>query len=170
MVSNNYIKRNLKSLKSKYDRSKTQAEPYYYSKLAIIELCGWIEISLDEIYISHSKKFIKNDTFCKKINDRIGNTHGFHQNKHLYPLLVSIIGYHGLEKLENLCDTGRLGNLTRNLNELTIIRNKLAHTYIKGFMTTIDSPQVTYRRFEELEDGLKHLDEKLTELKRTLIQ
>lgn len=55
MASKYYIKTNLKSLNHKYNRSKTRADPAYYSKLAIIELCGWIEISIDEMLEKHGK-------------------------------------------------------------------------------------------------------------------
>ena len=42
------------------------------------------------------------------------------------------------------------------------MRNKLAHTYIKGFATTIESPQLILNRFEQVADGLDHLEEKLS--------
>lgn len=163
MVSRYYIRRNLKSLNQKYIRAKTLAEPLYFSKLAIIELCGWIETSLDEIYFSSLPHFVEEQRYIGKVEGRIKDTYGFNENKHLKPLLNILVGYHGVEKLEKSCNPNILGALYRNLNELTIMRNNLAHTYIKGFTTTIESPQLILGRLEQVADGLDHLEEKFIE-------
>ena len=123
MVARYYIRRNLKSLNRNYCRSKTQAEPLYFSKLAIIEICGWIETSLDEIFAACAPKFICEVRYSSKFSSKIIDTHGFNENKHLKPLIQALVGYNGLEKLEASCDPGILGNLNRNLNELTLMRN-----------------------------------------------
>lgn len=161
MVTRYYITRNLRSLKRKYDRSKTQAEPLYYSKLAIIELCGWIETSLDEIFEANAPKFANERRYSNNFAARLKKTYGFHEVSHLQPLIVALVGYNGLEKLEASCDRRLMGGLHRNLNELTEMRNRLAHTYIKGFGVTIESPQLILRRLENVANGLDHFTEQL---------
>lgn len=161
MTSKYYITRNLKSLNQKYLRSKTQAEPLYYSKLAIIEICGWIESSLDELFYNYSSSALESSNYINKMHNRIKETYGFSQNKHLKPLVVSVVGYSGLEKLESSCDQSLLGGLYRNLDELTKMRNELAHTYIKGFAVTIESPQLILRRLDHVANGLDELERKL---------
>lgn len=164
MVSRYYITRNLKSLNQMYSRSKTQAEPLYFSKLAIIELCGWIEVSIDKIFETCSPKLVRASCHQKNITDRINRTYGFSQKKHLQPLINTLIGYNGLEKLETSCDLRLLEALNRNLNELSNMRNMLAHTYIKGFTITVESPQLKLRRLDHVANGLDHLEEKIGEL------
>lgn len=164
MVSRYYITRNLKSLNQKYRRAKTQAEPLYYSKLAIIELCGWIETSIDEIFGTCSPGLVNEPRYLKKVTEKLDKTYGFSEKKHLQPLIISLVGYNGLQKIEASCDATKFGNLNRNLNELTTMRNNLAHTYIKGFATTIDSPQLTLIRLNLVAEGLDHLEGKISEL------
>ncbi|MFC7292447.1 hypothetical protein [Hirschia litorea] len=164
MVTRTYIERNLKSLKRKYASAKTQAEPLYFSKLAIIELCGWIEVTIDSICEKHARALISNSTFQKQYRIRVESTYGFSQRKHLDPLIRDLIGYQGIQGIEALCDPSILNGLHRNLNELTNMRNKLAHTYIKGFTSTIESPQLMLKRFYIIADGLDHLDEKIKDI------
>ncbi len=164
MVSRSYIARNLRSLNEKYLRSKTQAEPFYYAKLAIIELCGWIETSIDEILESRAPKLVNQNDHLSQFAGRVKNTSGFTGKRHMEPLIVALVGYHGLEKLEASSDPSLLGALHRNLNELSGMRNRLAHTYIKDFTVTIESPQLILDRFNKIADGLDHLEEKLDSL------
>jgi hypothetical protein len=168
MVSRSYIARNLRSLNRKYLRSKTQAEPLYYSKLAIIELCGWIETSVDEIFVTCAPKHVNETRYLQQFSVKLQNTYGFSEKKHLKPLIITLVGMNGLEKLEASCDPRFLGALLRNLNELTAMRNSLAHTYIKGFAITIESPQLILRRLDQVADGLDHLEEKLNLLSNNL--
>jgi hypothetical protein len=161
MVTRFYITRNLRSLNRKYVRSKTQAEPLYYSKLAIIELCGWIETSMDEIFEANASKFVNEVRHLIKFRAQLKKTYGFNEKKHLQPLIVALVGNNGLEKLDASCDTRLMGALHRNLNELSIMRNSLAHTYIKGFAVTIESPQLILRRLDQVANGLDHFEEQL---------
>ncbi|MEM1365806.1 MAG: hypothetical protein AAGH82_08665, partial [Pseudomonadota bacterium] len=133
MVSKYYIERNIRSLSQKYNQSKTQAEPIYYAKLAVIELCGWIEVSIDEIVEKAAVGFQANSHHRKQFVASIEGVYGFHEKKHLRPLIRQLIGARGLDSLEHGCDTPTLSKLYRHLNELSEIRNRLAHTYITGF-------------------------------------
>jgi len=136
--------------------------------LAIIELCGWIEISLDEIFETNAPKFANQRRYSKKFAGQLDKTYGFHEVSHLQPLIIALVGYSGLEQLEASCDRRLMGGLHRNLNELTDMRNRLAHTYIKGFGVTIESPQLILGRLEHVANGLDHFAEQLDLLAATL--
>lgn len=138
MASKYYIKTNLKSLNHKYNRSKTRADPAYYSKLAIIELCGWIEISIDEMLEKHGK--ILSNKNLSDFKGQIKKVYGFSPEKHLKPLIIHLIGFIGYERLMKSCDKNKMDRLFYHLKELSKKRNDLAHTYIKGFTSTYDSP------------------------------
>ena len=166
MASKSYIKRNLKSLKRKYDISKTPADKSYFSKLAIIELCGWIEVSIDEMLEKHGKKLLAKN--FKKYTDKIDRNYGFTKKGHLDPLIIHLIGLRGYERLMKSCDKIIIQKLSSELGTLSTNRNALAHTYIKAFTNTYDSPQKTLSTLESVADGLEHLDAKLTELRKKL--
>ena len=55
MVNKTAIARNLRELHSRYDRRpRNSRDPLYYSKLYLIELCGWIEETMDSIVLDCS--------------------------------------------------------------------------------------------------------------------
>lgn len=66
------------------------------------------------------------------------------------------------------CDKNKMDRLFYHLKELSKKRNDLAHTYIKGFTSTYDSPEFILIAFEEVAAGLEHLDAKLAELSNDL--
>jgi hypothetical protein len=119
---------------------------------------------MDEIFEACAPKLMNETRYERKFSDQLVTTYGFSENKHLKPLIKALVGFNGLEKIEASCDPRLLGALTRNLNELTKMRNDLAHTYIKGFTMTIESPQLMLRRLDQVADGLDHLEEQLYKL------
>lgn len=164
MLAKTYINKNLNSLKTRYNNSKTLFDPMIYSKLAVIELCGWIETSIDEIIEKHRDRLLNSNYHIQKVSSNISHSYGFHSKKHLKLLLSDLIGYKGIEHFESVSEINKIQNLYRELNELSDIRNQLAHTYIKGYTLQIDSPSRTLSRFENIYSGLKEIDQYLTNL------
>ena len=60
MIAISYIDKTLKELDKLYNQSTSQKKAIYFSKLALIELCGWIEETLDDIILRHSYRHLKN--------------------------------------------------------------------------------------------------------------
>ena len=63
MIARSYILTNLKTLDRKYNRATSTRDSLFYSKLAILELCGWIEESMDDIVLRCA---------CRHLTDRGG--------------------------------------------------------------------------------------------------
>lgn len=160
MFGESYIKKNLKSLNYKYNNAKTLSEPLYYSKLAIIELCGWIETTQDEIVTASVNRSVGAASNRIKIGELVTVNSGFHE-KNFKKMLVQVIGYKGLEQVEAVCSASKLGALYRNINQLKSARDSLAHTYIKGQTLSIESPMNTMRRYSEIYSGFVEFDAKL---------
>ena len=53
MISKSYISSTLNDLERLYNSANSQKKTIYYSKLAVIELCGWIEETVDDILLMH---------------------------------------------------------------------------------------------------------------------
>lgn len=149
-----------------YNSAGTQKEKLYYSKLAMLELCGWIEESMDDIVEKCAHRVLKkssNKTYVAK--NIIRPTYGFEYEKHFRKMLMSVIGLKLIEKLENKVDAVKHTIFTAELNNLKAARNKEAHTHLKGVTRTVDAPSVTITRFHSVYEGLKDIENTLKRLK-----
>jgi len=136
------IHTNLSFLDNKYTealRSPIAIEPIMYSKLALIEYCGWIEESMDKIAKRATKSKLDHKSehsfnyekyFDKTI---IGRTSSFqYEDDFIKKMLIPAIGIHKSQSLENVLIKKRvLETLVTELSNLKIDRNRSAHTYTK---------------------------------------
>ncbi len=133
-------------LERMYNEAMTSTDPQapiYFAKLAILEYCGWIEESMDEIARRAIKRKIRTITFEQIFNDKIiGGTSGFQYKKHFRPMLIQIIGIVGMEELQDHLDrTGNLDVFIKELEDLKKNRNTAAHTWI-GVTNTYPAPSL----------------------------
>jgi hypothetical protein len=164
MIAKTYIRQNLGQLDSAFRKAKTQKHGIFFSKLAILELCGWIEISMDEIIMAHCHRHVtetKNTNFIS--NDIIKRTYGFDYERNFRKMLISLIGIVTCEKLEAQIQIAVHTKFLAQLKSLKTIRDGLAHTYLKGpaATMTIDAPSVTLARFNDIYSGLKAFEQGL---------
>ena len=159
MIAKTEIERALKGLQHRYRSAKTQKEPLWLSKLAIIELCGWIEVSLDDLVLLLARKTVTNSGYAKHIREKIiDRNSGFHYKKHFRTMLTASVGFEGLEIIEAAVNPVSKARLESELGALSITRNSLAHTYIKGVAAAIDAPSVTIGRFNRIYPALKEYE------------
>ncbi|MDO9052921.1 MAG: hypothetical protein Q7U37_03180 [Gallionella sp.] len=85
--------------------------PKLISKLALLELCGWIEVTFDELIYKVDKLTI-NDTDWVSEN-LIKKTNGFTYNLHLRPMIVKLIGEVLARRVEQLMEEKYAGELDR---------------------------------------------------------
>ena len=162
MIAKSYILSNLNTLDHKYRSTTSRKEGLFYSKLAILELCGWIEESMDDIILRCSTKHLRENNNLKDVHKRVvEKTYGFDYNTHFRNMLIKILGYIGLEKLERKADPIKLHILKSTLGDLKARRDAEAHTHIKGITRQLDAPSVTKQRFIQVYDGLIDLDSQL---------
>jgi hypothetical protein len=155
MIARSYILTNLKTLDRKYNRATSTRDSLFYSKLAILELCGWIEESMDDIVLRCACRHlsdIDNITFVKK--QIIKRNYGFDYKDNFRKMLIQLLGIINVEKIEKSIDQGKLLKLAATLDGLKEIRNTEAHTHIKGVTRSINAPSVTLAQFPALDDGL----------------
>jgi len=140
MVSKADIENTIKELDNLYNSNSTQS--LYFSKLALLELCGWIEQSMDSIVVECSNLKLSEQTNRKLVEERIvKRTYGFHYEDHFRPMLMKLIGLIKLEQIEdNLKATGDLAILTSQLGSLRQSRDSAAHTSISGTTPSFEAP------------------------------
>lgn len=156
MIAKTEIERTLKGLQHRYGKAKTQKEPLWLSKLAIIELCGWIEVSLDDLVLRLANKTLNETGHLTHFQIEVVNKNfGFHYKKHFKNMLMASVGLEGVERIESLVSSINKALLLSEFGALTISRNNLAHTYVKGVAAAIDAPSVTLARFNRIYPALK---------------
>jgi hypothetical protein len=102
MIAKSYILKNLKSLDHSYRHARNGKDAQFFAKLAIIELCGWIEESMDDIILRCGRKHLKesaNRKYCEK--DVVKRTYGFDYDSNFRFMLIRVLGLIAVEKLEN---------------------------------------------------------------------
>lgn len=166
MVVKKYIEENLKHLDQAYRKETDNKKATYYSKLAILELCGWIEISMDGLVLSHCSKKVKQQDNIKLVEANVRRTYGFDYDQHFRKMLIQLVGVATCETIETKVDVAKKTKLEAQLALLKTMRDRLAHTYIKGTpqANSVDAPSVTRSRLVDIYEGLKAFQKALGSL------
>lgn len=166
MIAKSYIQSNLRLLESKYARARSPRECLYYSKLAVLELCGWIEESMDDIVLRCAVRNLRTPANRQLVEDSIVlRTYGFEYEKHFRQMLMRLIGLVGLERLERHVDPLQLHILKSVLGSLKAVRDQEAHTHLKGVTRRLDAPSIQRRRCTQVYDALIEIDGKLRSMR-----
>lgn len=124
------IEDTLRELNSWFDSIQGAPErPKMLSKLAILELCGWIELHLDGLVERAGQHCGLDREWTQK--NVIEPNHGLSYNIHLRPMLAKIIGEAGVATVEDHLEKtkpGMLEQLKSDLGSLWKDRGPLAHT------------------------------------------
>jgi hypothetical protein len=163
MIALSYITSSLNELDKLYNEATSKKKAIYYSKLATLELCGWVEDTLDDIVLMHANRKLKKKSNRKYIRKEIvKRTNGFQYEFHIRPMLISVIGLITLERIERKFEkTGKISTLKNSLSNLRESRNKAAHTHLKGAMSNYDAPSVIRGEFQKIKTVLLELDSEL---------
>lgn len=130
MINYTDIENNIHIIDEKYnDLLTTTHEQILYSKLAIIEFCGWIEESFDQIMNDYAYRSLTNP-YQQYVNSNIiKKNYGFEYEKNTRTMFGHILGIKNLETFEYLLDDpiGRIEQFKSLLHDYTEKRNKAAH-------------------------------------------
>lgn len=164
MIVKGRILSSLNSLEKLYLQSNNNEKEVFFSKLAILELCGWIEVSMDDVVLKCAKRKIKDQKVIKKIeNEVIKPNYGFKYNENFRLMLQVVVGEIALTKIETKILVADLSDFKALLGMLKKLRDKEAHTYISDKLKTLDAPSWTMSNFRKVYKGLKMFDSALRE-------
>lgn len=148
------LKRDILPLLEDIDSAFGGADPQFsalYSKMAIIELCGWLEQSFDSIASRCVKNRIATPVYRDVFNSIVSKNYGFHYTKNYRRMMLQTIGVLQMEQLElQLTATGEKNILESTLEILGVERNRAAHTTTAGAMPTYQAPSTTISQFKNL--------------------
>lgn len=162
MIAKSYIEKNLKEIEQRFNNPRTQKEPLYFSKLAVLELCGWLEVSIDDLVCRAVRKHVKDSRVFAKFEESVVTpVYGFHYKKHFRKMICGAVGEITMHEIETTMNQLKRQQLESELNALSVNRNSLAHTYLKGVTQNIDAPSRTIARFQITYDCLKEFEKEI---------
>lgn len=128
--------------------------PKLLSKLALLELCGWLEGTFDELILHADKLTLKDQNWTKQ--SVMKNVSGFDYGPHLRGMLTKLVGETFAKRVESCIDTsfpGDLDLLKSKLGTLWTKRCMFAHNDMVSHIasqTTFDAPSWTLAQYRTL--------------------
>lgn len=167
MIPVTYINRNAKALTICFNKSTTPLMSVLYAKLFIIEVGGWVEISMDDLVERAGNKLKLTKNIAKLDSDIVGKNYGFDYERNFRAMMMRVIGLVMLEKLEIRLDIAKQTKMKAALDLLKKSRNTVAHTYVKKPVggITITAPSVAMSYFNDIYSGLKDIETHMKKLK-----
>ena len=158
MINATDITNTINDLDLLYNSNPSQAT--YFSKLALLELCGWLELTMDSIVLDYGKNKLTVQSNKDHIEKSVvGMTYGFHYDQHFRPMLMKLVGLIKLEQIESgIIATGELSILESQLGSLHQTRKRAAHTHINGATATYEAPSKIRQYLTTLHPILQKFD------------
>ena len=163
MLSDTHILSNLQKINTVYQNSSNDLDlPALFSKLAILEVCGWIEEAMDNIVLECANRLTLNiddlDTFEK---ESVKKTYSFSYDKHFRRLLVQLIGLRSIAAVEQKLDQAIFAKFKSDIYSLKVRRDDFAHAHVQQITHNFDAPSVTIPRFRRVYSGLSDIENTL---------
>ncbi len=128
--------------------------PKMLAKLALLELCGWLEDTFDDLILEANDLTLKNEDWTKK--HVIRRVSGFEYVPHLRTMLTGLVGETFAKRIEGSIEAmspGDLELLTAKLAVLWKKRCTFAHSDMVSHIasqTTFDAPSWTLAEYHAL--------------------
>lgn len=165
MVNYTAIKKTLVRLDSEYNTSIADPDmPVFFSKLAIIELSGWLEDSIDDILYDYmGRHLIDIDVIHDIKKDIIEKNYGFKYKQNIQKICFAVLGANNWENIKDKISTVDLLNLQTITGTLTNSRNNAAHS--STIVTrTFNAPSITLSEFNKLMPAIQTIEKEVKKL------
>lgn len=157
------LKKTLLFLDGMYQAHQTSEDPeeaVAFAKLAVLEFCGWVEMTIDDIARCAVILSLPAETDRKPLEALIKSTSGFNYSTHVTPLLVSAIGSVRFSEIERkMRDEALLERFSSILNtaEFNRMRNQAAHTFNDGTQRNYDAPSSVLGKLQQIEPLMERM-------------
>ncbi len=165
MVNKSQIQNNLIQINTLYSKNVGYKKALYYSKLAILEVCGWIEESIDDMVLGYANKYLGETKNAEFVEEIVSHTYSFEYERSFRHLLIQILGIINVEKLENNLDPIKFQSMKSSLGTLKKSRDIHAHTYTKGVTMTAYAPSFAISHFKNVYRGLKNVESSIRKMR-----
>jgi hypothetical protein len=161
----NRLKKTLGFLDQKYLEHLTADDPeeaVAFSKLAVLEFCGWVEMTIDDIARCAVRYSLPNEEDRKPLEKLIKDTSGFDYERNVTPLLLYAMGSKKFSALETKLRQEYVlerFKLILNSTDFKTMRNRAAHTFIDGTQRNYDAPSAVMGKLQQIAPILDRLKE-----------
>ena len=136
-----------------------------FSKLAVLELCGWIETSIDIVLYDYVQLHLINNDCKKGIEKIIKKNYGFHYDSNLFPLFCSVLGVNNVENVLDVVSPVDFHNFKSITEIYTTERNKAAHTDTPaGTTRSYKAPSVVLHDYNLIKPAIQTLETQIQRL------
>lgn len=158
MISVIYVEREINKLGRLYLQASSGSDVYLpklYSKLSVLELCGWTEECMDSLISGQIKrKRLRETRNIDYINNIvIKRTWGFKYEDHFRKMLIQTIGISKLEWIEKKMNQNKKTSLEAALTKLYPERDSHAHTTVRT-AKIFTAPSVCIVLLKNIKEGL----------------
>lgn len=164
MINSTDIQNNLTRLEALYSGTTDVQLMQFYSKLAMIEFCGWIEDSIDVILADYLDNHIVGTPFRTEINKIIRNNYGFGYEKNLFKIFCTVVGSNNWENIMDSLPPVESQNFENITNNYSPLRNSVAHTHTSGTTPTYTAPSVILADFSNLLTAMQSVESRIQAL------
>lgn len=170
MINQAQISASLARLDVLFQAATGPDDPQFYCKLALLELGGWTEVTMDEIILKLCSRLLKEQANIDYIKKQVvKRTHGFEYNQHFREMLIRLIGKSGVEIVESRFDPGKFAPLVSLLATLKQERDPHAHQDLASAgistTTTLEAPSKVIQKLAIVHAGLEDIDNVLGAIK-----
>lgn len=165
MVDYSSIFNTLSLLDIEYGRATGVALPLLFSKLAVIEFCGWIEESFDTLCRDYISSCIVNVDNQNKIESAIKKNYGFSYDMNVYPMMCRVFGINNLENILDSFPPVHYNNMVSLLATYTNQRNRAAHVNtIIGVTPAYLAPSAVISDYNKIKPAFQYLESAISAL------
>lgn len=165
MIDFTTIQTNLTRLETEYASATDLTMNVLYSKLAVIEFCGWIEVSIDTLAKDYLNNTILDHTLKGKVETFIDGHYGFSYDRNVLPIICSAIGASNWENIIDICPVSDFGNFLNILGNYKRMRNSAAHTnVVVGVTMTYYSPSVVLNDYTKIKPAIQLFETEIAKL------
>ena len=72
----------------------------FYSKLSLLELCGWLETTMDDMVNSFASRQLTHKDYLEEWKETVSYNNGFSYDRHFKKMICKLIGLSLMEKIE----------------------------------------------------------------------
>ena len=165
MIDYTTIQTNLAQLDASYASATDITMNILYSKLAVIEFCGWIEVSIDTLAKDHLNCSILDHTLKGKVESFIDGHYGFDYERNVLPIICCAIGTSNWENIIDSCPISDFNNFLAILRNYKRMRNSAAHTNVViGVTMTYFSPSVVLNDYNRIRPAIQFFESEIAKL------
>lgn len=170
MVDYTTIRQTLQRVEMEYSKYMSTPDPdmpQLLSKLAILEFCGWLEVSIDSILYDYLDSHLIDTNGKRIIKGFVKDVYGFSFERHIYKVFSLVVGSNNWENIFDTLSATDKSNFESIVDTYSQIRNKVAHcNTIIGVTPHYNTPSQVISDFNKIEPAIRCIETSVISLRQ----